>query len=192
MLINVLVRTSFRPEYFKRCLQSIYDQTHKEINIIVSYDNENALSYIPDNLTKIRVHKSNLVFGYDNYVNDLKEQVTRGYFFVLDDDEVLANNECISKVVKHLKGNYGLICQFSRAGSIKPSDKLIKQKRITRAKVGMPCLFLHHSLKNIAQLDGSVPAADFHWIKAVSRSVRLKFVPIVVAYCYSRGNGQME
>lgn len=190
MLINCLIRTSFRQELFNRCIASIQAQTHKNIRIIVSYDDERALEYIPEDFTKIRVYKDlSIPFFYDNYVNSLKEQVVNGYFFALDDDEILASNDCIERICKQLKGSLGLICQFSRNGNLKPSNEFIKAKKIARGKVGMPCLFLHHSLKNIAHLDGSVGASDFHWIKAVSRKVRLKFVPIVVAFADRRSNG---
>jgi hypothetical protein len=189
MKISILVRTSYRPDLFNRLYDSIKAQTHQNIKVIVSYDDERALSYIPSECVKIRVYKSDMPFFYDNYVNDLKQLVDIGYFVVIDDDEVLIDNDCISRVVKHLRGSYGLICQFSRSGHLKPSNDLIKRKRIMRTKVGMPCLFLHHSLKNIAHLDGSVGASDYHWIKAVSRKVSLKFVPIVVAYADRRSNG---
>lgn len=190
MQISILIRTSYRPVLFQRCLDSIHSQTHKNIRIIVSYDDERALEYIPEGMDKIRVYKDpSLKFFYDNYVNSLKEQVKSGYFMILDDDEVLASDKCIETVCKHLKGTYGVICQFSRGGVIKPSNDLIRHNRIKRGKIGMPCLFLHHSLKNIAHLDGSVGASDYHWIKAVSKKVKLKFVPIVVAFADRRSNG---
>jgi len=190
MVINLLIRTSYRPSLFKRCLDSIYAQTHKNIRIIVSYDDERALEYIPEGMDKIRVYKdTSIPFFYDNYVNSLKEQVVSGYFMILDDDEVLASDKCIESVCKHLNGNYGIICQFSRGGVLKPSNDLIRQNRIKLGKIGMPCIVLHHSLKNVADFDGSVGAADYHWIKAVSKKVRLNFVPVVVAYADRRSNG---
>lgn len=190
MLINLLIRTSYRPLLFQRCLDSIRSQTHQNIRIIVSYDDERALEYIPEGMDKIRVYKdTSIPFGYDNYCNDLKAAVTSGYFMFLDDDEQLTSNKCIESVSKHLKGSYGLICQFSRGGVLKPSNEFIKRNVIKRGKIGMPCIFLHHSLKNVADFDGTVGAADYHWIKAVSKKVRLKFVPIVVAYADRRSNG---
>lgn len=193
MVINVLIRTSYRSDLFKRCLDSVHAQTHKNIRIIVSYDDERALEYIPIEMDKIRVYKDQSIrFFYDNYCNSLKECVNSGYFFFLDDDEILASDKCIETICKHLRGNYGLICQFSRGGVLKPSNELIKQNRIKRGKIGMPCLFLHHSLKNVAHFDGSAGAADYHWIKSVSKKVKLKFVPIVVAYADRRSNGVLN
>lgn len=192
MLINLLVRTSYRRELFHRLMASIETQTYKNIKVIVSYDDERALEYIPEEIHKIRVYKDyKHTFFYDGYVNSLKEQVTSGYFVAIDDDDVLASSDCIEKLVKHLKGQQGVICQFSRNGKLKPSNDLIKRKLILRTKIGMPCLVLHHSLKNVAHIDCSVGASDFHWIKAVSKKVKLRFVPIVVAFADRRSNGSV-
>lgn len=192
MLINILIRTSFRPNLFKICIESIYTQTYKNINIIVSYDDDRALEYIPEEFQKVRVCKSDAPFFYDNYCNDLKELVTDGWFFFMDDDDILYDHMALEKISKYLNGIGGVVCQFNRNGKLKPSNELIRTKRIQRSKIGMPCLFLHHSLKNVAYFDGSVGASDYLFIKDVALKVKLKFVPIAVVYAGSRGNGQME
>lgn len=193
MLINFLIRTSYRPILFKRLIESINNQTHKDVNIIVSYDNDLALSYIPKECRKIKVYKnSEKLFWYDEYINELKKEVNSGYFLIIDDDDFLISNTCIESLCKHLKGTSGLICQFSRSGVLKPSNDLIKRNMIRRGKIGMPCLVLHHSLKDVANFDGSVGAADYHWIKAVSKRVRLKFIALVIAFADRRSNGVLQ
>lgn len=193
MLINLLIRTSYRPVLFKRLLDSIDSQTYKNIRIIVSYDDERALSYIPEHLEKVKVFKDDsLAFPYDNYCNDLKSLVNDGFFMFVDDDEVLASNDCIERLCKHLKNHWGVICQFSRGGRLKPSNDLIKARIVKRSKIGMPCIVLHHSLKNMADFDGSIEAADFNWIKSITKKVKLNFVPLVIALADRRSYGVME
>lgn len=193
MLINLLVRTSYRNELFKRCMDSISSQTHKNIRIIVSYDDERALEYIPEHLEKIRVYKDETIpFYYDNYCNDLKDKVTSGYFLFLDDDDELYSEKSLEMACKQLRGNRGIICQFSRGGVLKPSNELIKQNRIKRGKIGMPCIILHHSCKNIAEFDGSVGASDYTWIRNVSKKVKLKFVSMVIVVADRRSHGALE
>jgi len=191
-MLNILIRTSNRPKAFQCLLDSIASQTFKNIRLIVSYDNDIALTYVPEHIEKVKVFPSSKPFFYDDYVNDLKSLVNEGWFVVIDDDEVLADNTCLERVYKELKGKDGLICQFSRNGRLKPSNESIKNREVRRSRVGMPCLLLHHSFKNLVDLDGSVGAADYTWIKTISRKVKLKFVPIVVAFAAKRGNGQME
>lgn len=191
-MITLLIRESYRPQGFKRTLDSIRAQTFKNVNIIVSYDDERALTYIPDDVEKVQVFKNDKIFGYDEYVNDLKALVTEGWFGVIDSGDTLASPDALEALWRHFKGSAGVICQMSRNGRIKPKTQLIKERRILRGKIGMPCLFLHHSYKDVAHLDGSVGGADYVWIKAVSRKVRLKFIPLVVVNCGERDNGVME
>jgi hypothetical protein len=186
-MITLLIRCSYRPEGFSRTFASI----PSGITVMCSYDDDRALTYIPPHLRKIRVHKHNALFFYDNYCNQLKELVTEGYFAFLDEGDVLAPG-AIHLVSKYLGGSNGLICQFKRGDKVKPPDDHMKHRRIMRGKVGLPCLFLHHTHKHVADFDGSVGAADYHWIKAVSRVVKLRFLPIVVVIAETRDNGATE
>lgn len=191
-MITILVRESYRPNGFKRTLDSILSQSFTQRRIIVSYDDERALNHIPEELEKIRVYKHDAQFFYDNYVNDLKSLVTDGYFIVLDVGDYFRSPDALQSLWSHLKGSNGVLCQMSRSGRIKPKKDLILNRRILRGKVGMPCLVLHHSFKDVTNLDGSKGGADYLWIKDVSRKVRLKFVPFVLVECGERDNGVME
>lgn len=186
-MITLLIRCSYRPVGFTRTLNSIPAGT----SIICSYDDDRALDYIPDGIQKIKVYKHEAAFFYDNYCNSLKELVTSGYFGFLDEGDVLLPG-ALSELTKHLKGSNGVICQFSRNGKLKPPINLIRERRILRGKIGMPCLFLHHSYKNAAHFDGSVGAADYHWIKAVAQRVKLKFVALPLVHAEQRDSGVME
>lgn len=191
-MINILIRTSYRPNGFKRLLESIESQTFKNVKLIVSYDDDRALSYIPENIEKVRVHKSSKLFFYDDYVNDLKNLVTEGWFCVIDDEDYIIDNNALDRVYRHLKGSDGAIVQFSRNGRLKPSNEFIKAKQIRKGKIGMPCLFLHHSHKNLVNLDGSLPAADYTWIKEISKRIKLKFIQSIVVFSPHRSYGAME
>ena len=56
--INILIRTSERPRYFRHCYQSILEQTYKSIRVIVSWDNESTWDYIKNykDIVKIKVN----------------------------------------------------------------------------------------------------------------------------------------
>lgn len=187
MQITLLIRCSHRPNGFAKTYASI----PSDVTVICSYDDERALSYIPDHLQKVRVYKSAKPFFYDEYTNTLKAMVTSGYFAFLDEGDVIIPNS-LTILAGHLKGSNGVICQFSRAGKLKPSALLIRQRQVLRSKIGMPCLFLRHDLASLVDFDGSESAADYHWIKAVSRKVNLKFVPLPVVYAERRDGGVME
>lgn len=186
MKINILIRTNFRPTAFARCIKSVKDQTYKNIRIIVSYDNHNALKYIPEDIEKIKVIRGEGKYFYDEYCNQLKEQVTEGYFMFLDDDDILSSPDIIEKVIPFLSPDTGLIVQLKRGSVVVPQALDFKT-----GKIGMPCLFLHYSHKNIADVTVH-GAGDYVWIKRVSELLPLRFERIVVVYSFNRGNGRQE
>jgi|GEM_PF-2890547 hypothetical protein len=181
-LINILIRTSNRPKAFLKCLDSIVKQDYRPIRIIVGFDNENALRYIPKGLETVFVSANrDLPFFYDCYLNTLKELVTEGYFYCQDDDDYLINSDILSKLP--LTGN-GLIVQLQRQNNIVP-----KNLNFSVGQIGCPCIFLHHSLKNIADFHGN-GTGDYYFIKSVLKQVELPFCPIVVVYSPFRGHGR--
>lgn len=180
-LINILIRTSNRRGGFLRCLDSVVRQSYPNIRIIIGYDNDKALDYIPNGLEAVFVSADRgLPFFYDCYINQLKELVLEGYFFCLDDDDILRSN-----ILGELPlTGPGLIVQLQRGDYIVPKGLNFKTHHI-----GMPCLILHHSLKNIANV-GGYGAGDSYWIRDVLNQIDLPFVPLVVVESFSRGHGK--
>lgn len=187
-MINVLMRTSNRPELFWRALTSVREQTYQDVKIIVAYDDPKALRYIPDSLDRIQVtpDKSH-PFYWNLYCNELKEQVTDGWFFYLDDDDFLASNEVLDGISTKLSDpDYAVVCQFLRKGVKKPSDELIAQAEVKRGFIGGSCLFLHHSKKNVADW-GGIKGSDWRWIMAVREKLPMRFVKQVVVATDNNG-----
>lgn len=180
-LINILIRTSNRAAGFKRLLASIVNQDYEPIRIIISYDNDAALRYIPKGLEVIKVEKqSDCPYPYDLYCNTLKSMVEEGYFIYADDDNLFKPN-ILSQLP--LEGP-GLIVQCQIGNHIAPQDLNFKA-----GMAGMPCMILHHSLKGIADISGE-GRGDSYWIKSVLSKVDLPFFPVVVVYGESRGLGR--
>lgn len=184
-LINILIRTSNRPALFKRCLKSVTDQTYPNIRIIVSVDRE--VNYIPDAIETIFVSADrDLSCFYDLYCNDLKQAVADGWFLFLDDDDYL-----MPDILSKLTLDYpALLYQYRRNHDLFPPNKYWDGEQIVlrRGQVGMPCLLLHHSLKNAADIPGD-GQGDFIWINAINQIRPLKFNPTVICMGDSRGHG---
>ncbi len=192
MLINVLIRTSYRPALFRRCLASVRKQRHKAVRIIVAYDDDRALEYIPDDVDRVKVTPDrSKPYFWNLYCNTLKDQVREGWFFFLDDDDVIINDEALAKMNAHLTDDPagGIICQFLRWGKAKPNDTLMEGRKIIRGLIGMPCIFLHHSQKDLAEFDGR-PAADFRFIRAVSERLPLTFIKLIIVKTDRIGKGK--
>jgi len=182
--ITILIRTrSGRGKQLAKCLQSITEQTYKNYEVIIGsdYGLPNSLILIP-----------NLSLGnyfYNDYCNVLKNEVTDGYFFFLDDDDVLVDNKSLERISNSLNEN-GLICQMKRGNGIKkPSNEMIDKKIINMGKIGMPCLVLHSKHKDIADITAT-SCGDFDWIKSVSEQVELNFTKEVLVYSEKRNFGK--
>lgn len=201
-LINILIRTSNRPEEFKQCIDSIRAQTYKNIRLIVCTDKpEESMPYINANLydfgaTIFTVESTGIPFHWNFYCNNLKERVAEGWFFYLDDDDTIRDNDGLEKIAFFLGASeelqpMAIICQFQRGNKLKPFPRYTAHgtlwlSEIVRGKIGGSCIFLHHSQKNVANWDGQ-RAADYRFIKAVAEKIPLEFVPVVVVKAGNNG-----
>lgn len=192
MIINLLIRNGYRPESLRRCIASIEAQTYKDIRVIIANDSreaqEDSYAAVPPNriidritVTPDRTHP----FFWNLYCNDLKAEVTDGWFLYLDNDDYLDNKWCLELLSKHLTDpGKAVICQFKRNGVPKPMGKYWGQ--IVRGKIGGSCIVLHHSQKHIANWDGN-RAADFRFITAVAAKLPLKWVAVPVVAAGNKG-----
>ena len=106
--LNILTRTSNRPNGFKRCYNSIKNQTYKKINHIVSCDNEKDLNYLNnyDDIEVIKIYEltnfKNRIGNYmiwNTYFNHMITQSKDGWIIFLDDDDYLHNENVIEEII---------------------------------------------------------------------------------------------
>lgn len=192
-LITILIRTSNRPQLFTRCLASVQQQTYKNVQVIVGYDNNAATAYIPETIRRVPVTANKgIPYYYDLYCNQLKSYVTDGWFMFLDDDDFLHSPTVLAELAKHFDDFHkAIICQFLRKGAPKPLDKLIRTKQIVEGRVGLPNLIAHHSIKDVGKLDG-YKSGDYRYILTIAESVPTKFVPLVVVETDRRSRGKTD
>jgi len=188
-MITILVRTSNRPEAFARMFRSVNAQTFTNWQMLVATDDSQALWYIPSKpnvfVLKVQPDKSH-PFYWNLYCNELKAQVTEGWFFFLDDDDYLISPRSLESASKYLSNNSGTVFQFMRNNLAKPSKLNIKNKQIIQGKIGGSCLFLHSKHRDLANWDGQ-KASDFRWIKSVSEKIKLNFVALPVVKAGNNG-----
>jgi hypothetical protein len=160
--------------------------------VIVGFDNVDTYGYIPRELELVLVGADkSLPYFYDCYCNDLKLLVKNGWFFFLDDDDVLASPTILEQLAAHLTEPGAIICQMLRNGVAKPRDNYIHNKIIEEGKIGLPCLVLHSKYKTLSGLDGQ-KAGDYRYIKAVTDQVSTKFICLSLVDAGARGHGKME
>lgn len=174
--INILIRTmDGRESQLAKCLNSITSQTYKNIEVKVHHDNS----------------KVNEGYHYNLFCNTLKEQVNDGFYFFLDDDDNIHNENSLAEIAVELTDpNQAVICQFLRSGTKrKPSDEMMDRKEIINGKIGMPCIILHHTQKNIAQFTNT-ENADYLFIKEISEKLPCKFVKKILVNSPKRSFGK--
>ena len=118
ILINILTRTSGRPEGFKVALDSVRSQTYKNINHIIATDDINSEYYLQsENVNYMffnRSHfankvapsparRSSIKLPHNLYFNEMIKHVKEGWILYLDDDDRLSSNTIIEELVEQIK-----------------------------------------------------------------------------------------
>jgi len=187
-LINILIRTTGKRPSLINTLKSISEQTYTNYRVVIG--SEYPGLYTPcDKLIYLTPNTSKGKYFYNLYCNILKREVTKGYFFFLDDDDVLIDKDALHRIVPHLKGD-GVICMMLRGKrTLKPTVSQMDNKSICSGHVGMPCLILHHSKKNLVNIQ-PVSNAFYLWIKEVRRKLVPTFVKSVLVHSPKRSYGK--
>ncbi len=137
-VINILIRTSGRPNYFKECIESVYKQTYQNYNIIVGCDDDESVNYVQPNKCRLVRYekgkdnlpaiKNNPEYGiaapYNLYMNELHKEVTEGFILYLDDDDCLQNENSLKEIADNLKSENDILffrIQFPN-NRVVPSD----------------------------------------------------------------------
>lgn len=122
-LVNILIRTSNRPEYFRDCINSIYSQTYKNINIIVGVDTDQTYNYVKKDKCRIVSYKkedfevptkpNSEDYGHEfipnSYMNKLMDECKYGYIMYLDDDDVYQDNQSLEFIVSKIQTENDLL-----------------------------------------------------------------------------------
>jgi len=153
IIINIITRTSKRPLYFKQNYDSIKNQILNDkikINHIVSYDNKETYEYLKEysDLIKVEVEympKTKInTFSFNLYFNILHDYIEEGYIMYLDDDDYLAENDSIMKIIDSLSEDAILIWRVSNGKQIYPSNKNFNTKGISYCDFTSNC-FMYNS-----------------------------------------------
>jgi glycosyltransferase involved in cell wall biosynthesis len=122
--VNILIRTSNRPNYFERCIKSIENQDYRNINIVVSVENRKddeycikhpCITHYVNRLERKVQHE----FPYNLYFNELRNYCYDGFILHIDDDDMLLDNKALSKIVE--KNADVLLWKVKIGDSIYPS-----------------------------------------------------------------------
>ena len=116
LLINILIRSTYRPCAFKKCINSVLTQRYKNYRVIMCYDDDNCLEYLNEykNNDKIEIFKAREVDRsekafYNLYCNELLERVKNGWIIFLDDDDMFASSYALKIINSSLNNTNNLL-----------------------------------------------------------------------------------
>jgi len=201
--INILTRTSNRPNGFKICHDSIIKQTYNNINHIVSYDNDDDLYYLNQysDIVKVKVKTKILddkldnkvtnysYFPYNLYCNELINKVEDGWIMFLDDDDMLIKNNCIEEITKNILNEDTLFIWQMRYpnGVLLPDKQSFSNKNIRLGGIGSPCFLFHEKYRTFSKWD-AYKCSDFRYLEKIYNIIPNK-VWIEKPYIQLNNNG---
>jgi hypothetical protein len=189
-LINIMTRTSNRPNGFDRNYCSIKNQTYKNINHIVIYDNHSDFEkylFKYDDITTIWVDRDKLKNNYlgphflgkffwpsyhNLYFNPILKTIDEGWIIFLDDDDYLFDKDSVQKIVNHLQDEDTLYIwkMLSNGNIIIPKEIAFKMKKIELGNIGNNCFTFHSKWSKETQWD-AFKCADFRFVKTLSEKI---------------------
>jgi glycosyltransferase involved in cell wall biosynthesis len=206
-LINILTRTSNRPNGFDITYHSVKNQTYKNIKHIVSYDDDNDLSYLGNygDIELVKIDKMGLI-NNDNsvspntgkysphnlYFNEMVKYIDSGWIIYLDDDDEFTDETVIEKIVNVINENDEdtlIFWQFKLGENwILPKD-ISKNIPPVIGNIGGSTIAFNIKYKDIAIWD-SWKCSDFRVIDKLYRSVpKIKFIKDVLVLAPIPGSG---
>jgi len=149
--LNVITRTSGRPNFFKFCKNNIDSQLYPHLNHVVIIDEKNDNSYVndypnisaiitipKDKYTTIDSTSGNFI-GMDAYLNDALETLPKNELFcVMDDDDFYIDPSALTQAVTALEDGELIFFRVRASTNTVPysetfsnSDKTIKINHIS-------------------------------------------------------------
>lgn len=209
-LINIITRTSNRPNGFRKNIESIRSQTYENINHIICTDDEDSISYIEElgvkNYHKLEKRKSvkfKMSMGgkkfphapYNLYFNEMHKLISDGWIIYLDDDDVFYSEESVSKVVEVINDvdDDTMIFFKMMYSNGQELPEIVNASNPPKLyEIGGSCFTFHSKYLNLATWD-TWKCSDFRVINKLYNSIPKYFwFPEKIVYVPSIGLGQKK
>ena len=168
-LINIITRTSKRPKSFDRCVNSVINQTYKNVNHIAVIDDKRSLDYIKRYNTKVvSVNRQQLIKAdksknpntgkycpHNLYMNNL--DIKEGWVIYLDDDDFLINKNVLQEIVNAINNTDEdtiIYWQMQFFNGVKVPTIISDNNPPRIMNIGSPCFTFHSKYLEHAVWDG--------------------------------------
>jgi glycosyltransferase involved in cell wall biosynthesis len=191
--INVITRTSNRPKGFDRNYNSIKNQTYKNVNHIVIYDNpEDYESYISkyEGIQIYAVDRQNLIDNYKGpvfynkmfwpsyhnlYFNPVLKSIDDGWVIFLDDDDFFKDENTLESIANYLQDEDTMYIWKMLVGGTTtiPRQDAYQEKKISLGNIGGSCFTVHIKWAKKSEWDG-FKCGDFRYIQSIDNIIPKK------------------
>jgi glycosyltransferase involved in cell wall biosynthesis len=182
-LINLLVRTHNRPNIFKKCIESLKEQTYDNVFVIVIADNQQSKIYAdkaldegfvddvilvnPASFKSYITHEQLVKQGlakrtdknrsyFNMYFNKVVKEIQEGWIFIFDDDLEFGSKNTLKNLAKKLEDEDSLVVSRHKIGESRlvPDDNYWDKIPFTRGQICNASICFHSKYKDIAVWDG--------------------------------------
>ena len=185
-LINILTRTSNRPNAFYLNKSTVRSQSYKNIRHIVSVDDEFTEAYVKtySDVDYITINKNSII-NDDNsinpntgkysphnlYFNPLMCEVKEGWIMILDDDDRFSNGNSLETIVNSIKDEDTMVIwqmRFPNGMALPPTNLINEPPKL--GTIGSPCILFHSKYLGDTKWDGW-KCGDFRFINSIYNKV---------------------
>ena len=196
-LLNILIRTSNRPNYFRRLMENIKSQHYKNYRLIISADSVETTKYVAKYADKKTLivpvqklyHTPEQTFPWNLYLNDLMARVKEGWIMFMDDDDQYTNEFTFDRIASHLPDKNSMLVWQLRFpdGRYVPAPEYLGKTPFTRKQIAMPCFAFHSKWKNRVRFDGQ-RAGDFRIANKLQEFLKVEWAYIDLVQLDNFGN----
>src|SRR4030042_2075918 len=147
--VYILIRTSRRPEFFRRMMDTVRGQSYKSIVSVVYTDDPRDDYVTGDIIIQGPIHDYTLGDAtYNLYCNDLLKQVPSddGWVYFLDDDDELYDEFAIEKMVNASLKDYVNVFKV-----VRNRGKIVPERWENQRSFQTECFMIHASHRNKAK-----------------------------------------
>jgi hypothetical protein len=185
--VYILIRTSKRPKFFAKLMESIKVQTYPNIKTIVHTDDPND-TYIEGDIIikgerkqRTKDHKA----PYNLYNNVLLQSIPEGpgWYHFVDDDDVYVDPDGIAKVIPQCKENCINVFRVRRW-----DRKVVPQKWQRQRSYQTECFILHTKHKNLATWWDHL-GGDHDYSKKITAKLQINWIENIILCAVQEGKG---
>jgi len=181
-VVNILTRTSGRPKYFEKCIESIRNQSYSNINHLISVDDDASEEYVKkytNNYIRVEKYTGKILkvpsgrrpAPYNLYLNDLRDQVKEGWIMFLDDDDAFLEDNAIEEIINQLNNEDDLaLWKVKFPERIIPGNLLFNKRMIALNHFSMIGFMYNKKYDDEAKFD-YYSGGDFFFISQLAPKI---------------------